>query len=112
MPEALARYAGCVICDRGLEEPMAKHFEVAALGRAPIRDDEAEAELIALGYRDGESMVVYRSLDDLLAKLDHYRRHPAALRAIQAGARAASRPHSWEARARSLRQALVGVLRG
>jgi hypothetical protein len=102
MPSVLARYSGCVICDLGLEEPMAKHFEVAALGLAPIRDDEVEAELNDLGYRDGESMIVYRSKDDLIDKLDHYRRHEEELRRIQAGARAASRRHTWEERARAL----------
>ncbi len=107
MATTLARYSGCVICDLGLEEPMIRHFEVAALGLAPIRDDEAEDELNALGYKDGKSMIVYRSRDDLIDKLGHYRRHGSELQRIQEAARAATRHHTWEERARTLRQALI-----
>ena len=67
---------------------------------------EVEAELNALGYRDGVSMVVYRDPADLFDKLRYYQRHASALRRLQDNARIASCHHTWEARARSLRQAL------
>lgn len=107
MATLLAWYSGCIICDRGLGEPMIKHFESAALGVAPVRDDEAEGELEALGYRDEESMVVYRSRQDLFDKLAHYHRHRSDLERIQAGARAVSGRHTWEERARTFHHALA-----
>lgn len=106
MADLLSRYSAAVICDLGLGEPMIKHFEVSALGLAPIRDDETVDELAALGYEDGDSMIVYRDGADLLDKLGYYRKHDTQLRRIQERARAVARHHTWELRAHSLRLAI------
>lgn len=106
MPRLLSLYSGCLICDTGLLEPMAKHFEAGALGVVPFRDRESEYELTELGYRDGESMVIYDNGDDLEEKLRYYHSNAGALRKLQDGARRATVPNTWENRARDLRGAL------
>jgi len=107
MAAVLRHYSGVVICDKGLNETMAKHFEIAALGLAPFRDNEVVDELEELGYRDGQSMVVYESVDDLREKLNYYGRHNNQLMAIQHGARAASVHNTWERRASDLKRFLL-----
>jgi len=64
-------------------------------------------ELEELGYRDGQSMVVYESVDDLREKLNYYSRHNDQLTAIQHNARAASAHNTWEHRASDLKRFLL-----
>jgi len=107
MAAVLRHYSGVVICDKGLNEAMAKHFETAALGLAPFRDNEVVDELEELGYRVGQSMIVYESVDDLREKIDYYSRHKDKLVAIQHAARAASVDNTWEHRASDLKRFLL-----
>jgi hypothetical protein len=83
-------------------EPMAKNFEVPAAGAAPICD--AQPDLEALGFRDGETMVSYRSFDELIEKLRHYYGNdPDELRDIGRRASTMVRAHhSWDHRAAQL----------
>lgn len=106
MPRILHNYSGCVICDRGLREPMAKHFEASALSLVPIRDDESVEELEELGYKEGVSMVVYRSIDDLVEKIKYYFQNPEDLVRLQDGARKAASQNTWRQRAITLREIL------
>jgi hypothetical protein len=107
MPHVLKYYSAAIICDRGLREPMMKHFEVAALGLVPFRDDECEEELGEHGYHDGESMVLYRDVDELREKMRFYGNHPSLLNRIQEQAREVTRVHTWERRADELIRFLV-----
>jgi hypothetical protein len=79
-------------------EPMIKNFEVPAAGAAPICD--LVPDLAELGFRDAETMVSYRSLDELVEKVRHYDCEPERLRAIgrQAAAFVAEH-HTWDHRA-------------
>ncbi len=82
-------------------EPMMKNFEVAAAGAAPVCD--AQPDLDALGFRDGETMVSYADFDELVDKAHEYGRDPARLREI--GRRAATfvaQHHTWDHRAAEL----------
>ncbi|MBI5094607.1 MAG: glycosyltransferase family 1 protein [Candidatus Hydrogenedentes bacterium] len=110
MPEMLRLYSAAIICDIGMREPMAKHFEVSGLGVAPIRDDETKGELEKLGYKDGESMVLYNGVDDLVDKLNFYSQNDGQLRSIQDAAREAARANTWEVRARTLRDYIENLL--
>lgn len=102
MPNVLQYYSAAIICDRGLREPMMKHFEVAALGLVPFRDDECVEELEEHGYRDGESMVVYENADDLKEKMRFYANRLSLMNQIQYKAREVTRQHTWEKRAKEL----------
>jgi len=106
MAELLSLYSACVICDMGLHEPMAKHFEVSALGLVPFRDGECSDELAELGYRNGHSMVVYDDYEDLVDKIRYFNRNAGELRRLQQNARRAAAGNTWETRARELYRVL------
>jgi hypothetical protein len=79
-------------------EVMQKNFEVAASGCAPVCDDIPE--LHDLGFRDGESMISYRSLDELVEKLHGYVADSNAVASIAGNAAALCRErHTWDHRA-------------
>jgi len=106
MAELLSLYSACVICDTGLNEPMAKHFEVSALGLVPFRDGECSDELAELGYRNGQSMVVYDDCEDLIEKIRYFSRNAGELTRMQQHARRAAVGNTWEIRARELYRVL------
>ena len=123
--QQLNRYLGCLICNLAGQvrsgpgravnrllptraitlspgiEPMIKNFEVAAAGCAPIAD--WIPELADLGFVDGENMVAYRTLDELVERCRHYLGDPEALAAIgERAAAVASSRHTWAHRAAEL----------
>jgi hypothetical protein len=106
MPQYLKYYSGCIICDKGLQEPMAKHFEVSALGVVPIRDMECEAELNRLGYKNEESMIVYNDFNDLMGKINYYGRHKDELIRMQRNTREVAGMNTWDRRVEILSQAI------
>lgn len=99
-----------VMLEPGIE-PMQKNFEVAAAGCAPVFD--WIEELSDLGFREGETMIAYRSFPELLEKLRHYESRPDELRRIgtNAGKLAAER-HSWDHRAGQLDRFLHALKAG
>lgn len=102
MAELLSLYSACVACDMGLHEPMAKHFEVSALGLVPFRDGECSDELAELGYRNGQSMVIYDDYEDLIDKIRYFGQNESELRRMQQYARQAAVGNTWEIRAQEL----------
>ncbi|MEX0666279.1 MAG: glycosyltransferase [Acidimicrobiia bacterium] len=123
--EHLNQFLGCLICNmegivgrglgrvmhrlspsRGLVlksglEPMIKNFEVPGAGCAPICDEIDE--LADLGFADGDTMVSYRTFDELVEKLDHYGRAPEDLREIgRRGNTLVQSRHTWDDRAEQL----------
>jgi hypothetical protein len=127
--DQLNRYLGCLICnlagqvaagpgrfvnrlwpDRAIRlspgiEPMIKNFEVAGAGCAPIADRIPELE--DLGFVDGETMVGYDTLDELVERCRHYLGEPAALAEIgERAAVLASTRHTWGHRAAALGPAI------
>jgi hypothetical protein len=87
-------------------EPMAKFFEAAGAGCCPIAD--AMDDLAALGFRDGDTCLTFRSHAELVDKLRAAINAPATLQAMgAAAARLAHAEHTWAHRARALRDAIV-----
>jgi len=82
-------------------EPMIKNFEVAGAGCAPVADEIPE--LADLGFVDGDTMIGYPNVAELVEKMREYERRPDDLRAIgaRAAALAASR-HTWDHRVAQL----------
>ena len=87
-------------------EPMAKFFEAAGAGCCPITDDMDD--LAALDFRDGETMLSFRSHAELVEKLRFWFETPEKVRALGvAAARLAHGEHTWAHRARALRDAVA-----
>jgi len=87
-------------------EPMAKFFEGAGAGCCPIAD--AMDDLQALGFRDGETCLTFRSHAELVEKLRGAVNAPATLQAMGAAAATLARAeHTWAHRARALRDAIA-----
>lgn len=92
-------------------EPMAKLFEGAGAGCCPVAD--AMDDLGALGFRDGETAITFRSHEELVERLRWWLARPAELRELgRAAARLAHARHTWAHRAAELRQLLEHRLAG
>lgn len=90
-------------------EPMLKLFESAASGCATFTD--ASPDLADLGFIDGETVIIYEDIDQLVDKARFYLGDVARLRAIgRRGSILCRERHTWEARASELR-VLVEQLR-
>jgi hypothetical protein len=75
-------------------EAMFKNFEAAAAGCAVICD--RSDDVIALGFVDGESVIQYGDVDELVEKLRMYSSDPEACRTIAAAGRDLVRSrHTW-----------------
>ena len=86
-------------------EPMQKNFEVAASGCVQFCDEIPE--LHDLGFIDGETMVSYRTFDELVQKLEVYRQAPDRLEYIAKQATELSNAkHTWNHRARLFDEAI------
>lgn len=86
-------------------EPMAKFFESAGAGCCPIAD--AMDDVHALGFRDGETALTFRTHAELVEKLRAALATPGTLQAIgTAAATLAHAEHTWAHRARALREAV------
>lgn len=87
-------------------EPMAKLFEAAGAGCCPIAD--AMDDLHALGFRDGETALTFRTYGELVDKLQAALCSPGDLRTIGvAAAKLAHAEHTWAHRAARLREILL-----
>jgi len=87
-------------------EPMAKFFEAAGAGCCPVADDMDD--LAALGFRDGETMLSFRSHAELAEKMRFWFETPENVRALGvAAARLVHAEHTWAHRARALRDAVA-----
>lgn len=86
-------------------EPMAKFFEAAGAACCPIAD--AMSDLQELGFRDGETMLSFRTHDELVAKLEAALADTRTLCDIGARAAAlAEAAHTWAHRAQTVSQSL------
>jgi glycosyltransferase involved in cell wall biosynthesis len=87
-------------------EPMAKFFEGAGAGCCPVAD--AMEDLAALGFRDGENAITFRTHDELVERLRWWLARPGDLRGLgRAAARLALDRHTWAHRAAELREVLT-----
>lgn len=130
LPGELARYLACMAVSSDLDvrhaeratlagvaardvamrpglEPMAKFFEAAGAGCCPVAD--AMADLSALGFRDGETAILFWSHAELVEKMRWWMERPDALRDLgRAAARKAHSAHTWAHRAAALPALLAG----
>jgi len=91
-------------------EPMGKLFEASGAGCAPIV--EWTPDLENLGFVDEVNAVVYRDIEELVARTLEYRQEPERLRPIgRAAAALAAERHTWQHRARHIRAVLEQNLR-
>lgn len=87
-------------------EPMHKLFESAASGCATFTDWSPDLE--QLGFVDGQNIIIYRSIEELVEKARHFLTRPDELRRIgAAGSELARSRHTWEKRTEVLRAALL-----
>jgi hypothetical protein len=103
-PKTIAGYSACLTNDATMGEPMAKQFEVSALGAAVIR--EQQDELLDLGFVNHESVIMYNSWDEMMELCQYYVREDtrAMLESIQRKAKEVARQHTWEHRAKEVYQ--------
>jgi len=96
-------YKSCVVYN-GIE-PMIKQFEIAASGCVPFCNDIPE--LLELGFKDGETMVSYRTFTELADKLKYYYERPDKLYLIgDAAAILSKERHTWTHRIMKLKEEL------
>jgi hypothetical protein len=78
-------------------EPMQKLFEGAGSGCAVFND--RMDELIDLGFKDGENIIVWQDFDELIDKIRWYRDRPEMLRDIgRSGHELCRKTHTWDER--------------
>jgi glycosyltransferase involved in cell wall biosynthesis len=77
-----------VSADAGMGESMVKNFEALACGCVLCAYSQGAAENQALGFRDMENLVLYRSADELGEKLALLRKDAAKAQAIAAAGQA------------------------
>lgn len=82
--ELLNRIRVFVSADIGFGEYMIKNFEAMACGCLLVAYNQGDFENRALGFRDMDNVVLYRSLGELLAKLEQLEREPNLADAIAA----------------------------
>jgi len=88
-------------------EVMLKNFEAAAAGCAVVCD--RSEDVTALGFVDGESVVLYGEADELVEKLRVYNAEPEELRRIAASGRDLVRSHhTWADRIEEFHSAISG----
>lgn len=101
-----------VSADVGMGEYMIKNFEAMACGCVLFAYDQGEAENRALGFEDMKNLVLYRSVDELQAKLARLRTEPALAESIAAAGQAlVEREYSFERIGQRIAAALNPALR-
>ena len=105
--EMLNRIRFFISADMGYGEYMRKNFEAMLCGCVVFAYDQGEEENQALGLEDMVNVVLYRSLDQLVARLARLRAAPELAAAIAgAGARLVRERHSYVHEARRIAAAL------
>ncbi|SDG58643.1 Glycosyl transferases group 1 [Pseudomonas benzenivorans] len=101
-----------VSADVGLGEYMIKNFEAMACGCVLLAYDQGEAENRALGFIDMDTVVLYRTVEELREKLQLLRQDPALAERIAAnGQRLAERDFSFAHIGQRIAEALLAPLR-
>lgn len=96
---------GALIRTGEAPEPMAKNFESSGAGCAVFMDYADDLE--GLGFKDGETAIIYRDFDELVDKLRYWQPRPSELRRIGVAASDLCRSrHTFSQRAEDF----IGVL--
>jgi glycosyltransferase involved in cell wall biosynthesis len=98
--------------DVGISEYMIKNFEAMACGCVLFAYDQGAGEHAALGFRDMHNVVLYRSAEELSARLAQLRADEAlASRIARAGQALVERDFSFDVLGRRIAGALAPPLR-
>ena len=110
--QTLNRIRYFISADVGMGEYMIKNFEAMACGCVVLAWNQGAAENAGLGLRDMENIVLYKSLDELLSKLEQLRASPQLADSIAAAGQALVEQHySWEKLGARVVEALQPPLR-
>lgn len=110
--QMLNRIRYFVSADVGMGEYMIKNFEAMACGCVLFASDQGADENRALGFEDLHNVVLYRDLEQFLARLRLLRADPALARRIaQAGRSLAVSSFGYDSIARQIAGALLPPLR-
>ena len=86
-----------ISADKELGEYMVKNFEAMAAGCVLCAWDQGEKENCALGFKDMENVVLYRSFDELVTKTVYLKQEATLCENIrQAGKSLAETTYSWD----------------
>jgi hypothetical protein len=108
----LARIRVFVSADVGMDEYMIKNFEAMAAGCVLLAYDQGAAENTALGFVDGNNIVLYRSAAEAVAKIEQLRADPQWAAALaDAGRRLVQENYTFTAVGRDLAGAIEAPLR-
>ncbi len=110
--EMLNRIRIFVGADVGFGEYMIKNFEAMACGCMLLTWSQGDEENRALGFRDMENVVLYRSLEELKEKLRVLRDKPGLVESIASnGQRLVENNFSWEVLGEQVAEAVQRPLR-
>ena len=101
-----------VSADVGMGEYMIKNFEAMACGCALLAWSQGPEEDAALGFEDGGNVMLYRSLDEAVEKLEKLKADPALTERIaQAGQALAEQRYGFSRIGRDLAAAIEQPMR-
>lgn len=110
--EMLNRIRIFVGADVGFGEYMIKNFEAMACGCMLLTWNQGDEENRALGFRDMENVVLYRSLEELKEKLRMLRDNPGLVENIaSSGQGLAEKNFSWEVLGERVAEAVKSPIR-
>ncbi len=110
--EVLNRIRFFVSADVGMGEYMIKNFEAMACGCVLLAYDQGDAENAALGFRDMQNIVLYRSVPELQEKLALLRADPGLTERIsETGRRLAEQMYGFDQIGRKIAEAMVPPLK-
>lgn len=110
--ELLNRIRVFVSADVGMGEYMVKNFEAMACGCALLAWSQGEDEDAAMGFEDGRNVLLYRSVEEAVEKLERLRADPALVERIaRAGQGFALQHYTFARVGRDLARAIVEPMR-
>lgn len=110
--ELLNRTRIFVSADVGMGEYMVKNFEAMAAGCALLAWSQGEDEDAALGFEDGKNVMLYRSVEEGVAKLELLKNDPVlAERLAKAGQEFARQRYTFARVGQDLARAILEPMR-
>ncbi|HET8707772.1 MAG TPA: glycosyltransferase [Pseudomonadales bacterium] len=110
--QTLNRVRFFMSCDYGFGEYMLKNFEAMACGCVLFTWDQGAEENQALGFKDMENVVLYKTLDEVETKLAQLRGNPALADSIaRAGQQLAESQYGFSQVAKRIVQQMQAPLR-
>ncbi|WP_249679694.1 glycosyltransferase [Pseudomonas abieticivorans] len=105
--DAINRIQIFVSADTGMGEYMIKNFEAMACGCMLVTTDQGQEEVSQLGFQDMVNVVLYRTVDEAVAKIKVLQADPALIQRIaQAGQALAEERYSFSVVGKQLAQSV------